>query len=70
MATATHVDGSASSFQYVTVESGQSLWQLAERSPRAPTRAMWSPTSCTLNQLAGADVQPGQRLAIPAQYSH
>ena len=23
-----------------------------------------------LNQLDGADVQPGQRLAIPAQYSH
>ncbi|MES1170720.1 MAG: LysM peptidoglycan-binding domain-containing protein [Leifsonia sp.] len=69
MAAATNVTG-ASSLQYVTVESGQSLWQLAsEIAPSADPRDVISDV-VHLNQLTGTDIQAGQRLAIPAQYSH
>jgi LysM repeat protein len=69
MAAATNVSG-ASSLQYVTVESGQSLWQLAsEIAPSADPRDVISDV-VHLNQLTGTDIQAGQRLAIPARYSH
>jgi hypothetical protein len=61
-------EASNASLQYVTVEAGQSLWQLAtELAPTADPREVVSDIS-HLNQLASSDVQPGQRLAIPAQY--
>jgi hypothetical protein len=79
MATATQVGSSATfeaatfdavTFKYVTVASGQSLWQLAAAlAPSADPRDVVSDI-VHLNQLDGADVQPGQQLAIPAQYSH
>ncbi|MHB1171702.1 MAG: LysM peptidoglycan-binding domain-containing protein [Lacisediminihabitans sp.] len=69
VATATD-HGSSTRLQYVTVEAGQSLWQLAETiAPTADPRDVISDL-VHLNQLAGTDVQPGQQLAIPAQYSH
>lgn len=69
MATATST-GSSTAFQYVTVEAGQSLWQLAlQIAPSADPREVISDV-VQLNQLASADVQVGQRLAIPARYSH
>ena len=73
MATATQTGSSATfeaaTFDYVTVASGQSLWQLAAAlAPSADPRDVVSDI-VHLNQLDGADVQPGQRLAIPAQYS-
>ena len=56
------------SFDYVTVESGQSLWQLAETvAPTADPRDVIADI-VSLNQLEGTDIEPGQRLAIPAQY--
>ena len=56
------------SFSYVTVESGQSLWQLAETlAPTADPRDVIADI-VSLNQLTGTDIEPGQRLAIPAQY--
>jgi predicted Zn-dependent protease len=79
MATATPTGGSATgeaatfnaaTFKYVTVAPGQSLWQLAATlAPSVDPRDVVSDI-VHLNQLDGADVQPGQRLAIPAQYSH
>lgn len=55
--------------QYVTVGAGESLWQLAETvAPSADPRDVVSEI-VHLNQLSGADVQAGERLAIPAQYS-
>jgi LysM repeat protein len=73
MATATQTGSSATfeaaTFDYVTVASGQSLWQLAAAlAPSADPRDVVSDI-VHLNQLDGADVQPGQRLAIPVQYS-
>lgn len=60
---------SSASFEYVTVASGESLWDLAvwispESDPREVVSALVS-----LNQLQSSDVQPGQRLAVPAAYS-
>jgi len=57
-------------FSYVTVEGGQSLWQLAtELAPSADPREVVSDIT-HLNQLSSSDVHPGQRLAIPAQYAN
>jgi hypothetical protein len=59
----------AATFDHVTVASGQSLWQLAAvLAPSADPRDVVSDI-VHLNQLDGADVQPGQQLAIPVQYS-
>ncbi|MEJ3404935.1 LysM peptidoglycan-binding domain-containing protein [Rathayibacter sp. YIM 133350] len=60
--------GAGQSFEYVTVQSGQSLWQLAEQlAPSADPRDVIADI-VSLNQLASTDIEPGQRLAIPAQY--
>lgn len=68
MAAATNVASSAS-LPYVTVEAGQSLWQLAGQiAPSSDPRDVIADL-IHLNQLAGTDVQAGQRLAIPARYA-
>ncbi|MFF2052237.1 LysM peptidoglycan-binding domain-containing protein [Leifsonia sp. NPDC058194] len=59
------------SFQHVTVESGDSLWAVAERiAPSADPRDVIA----DLVQLNGLDgsgvVSPGQQLAIPSKYAH
>lgn len=69
VATATSA-GPAHPLQYVTVESGESLWQLAETvAPQADPRDVVADIA-KLNQLDGSTINAGQRLAIPAQYSH
>jgi len=60
--------GSATTFDYVTIQSGQSLWQLAQRiAPAADPREVIAEI-VNLNQLPSESVQPGQRLALPAEY--
>ena len=60
---------STATFQYVTVEPGESLWQVAQEvAPAADPRDVVADI-LTLNNLSSGEVQPGQRLAIPAQYS-
>ena len=62
--------GSSATFQYVTVEPGESLWQLAETvAPTADPRDVVA-NILNLNDLSSGEVQPGQRLAIPPQYTH
>jgi hypothetical protein len=57
------------SFEYVSIAPGQSLWQLAEQvAPQADPREVVADI-LTLNNMRSGDVQPGQKLAIPAQYS-
>jgi len=57
-------------FEYVTVEPGESLWQLAESvAPNADPRDVIAGI-LNLNDLSSGEVQPGQRLAIPAQYAN
>ncbi|CAN5186759.1 hypothetical protein BH09ACT6_BH09ACT6_18010 [soil metagenome] len=62
-------DSGSTSFEYMTVEGGQTLWQLAtEIAPKADPREVVSDI-VHLNGLANSDVQAGQRLAIPAAYA-
>lgn len=62
--------GSTASFQYVTVDPGESLWQLAETiAPAADPRDVVAEI-LTLNDLSSGEVQAGQRLAIPSKYGH
>ena len=59
----------STSFDYVQVESGQSLWQLAATvAPDADPRDVVADI-VHLNRLTSTDVQPGQRLAVPLQYA-
>jgi LysM repeat protein len=58
--------GDPTDLAYVQVESGQSLWQIAEDvAPERDPRDVVSEI-VRLNGLPGADVQAGQQLAIPA----
>lgn len=61
--------GQATTFEHVQVQNGQSLWQLAASiAPDADPRDVISDI-LHLNQLDSADVHPGQKLAVPAEYS-
>jgi hypothetical protein len=58
----------AVAFEYVTVDAGQSLWELAQSiAPKQDPRDVIADI-VNLNQLASEAVQPGQRLALPAGY--
>lgn len=60
---------STASFEYISVASGESLWDLAAWiAPEADPRDVVADI-VELNQLATTEVHPGQRLAIPAEYS-
>jgi hypothetical protein len=62
-------DLSIADFEYVTVEPGQSLWQVAESvAPGADPRDVISDVM-RLNGLESSVVHPGERLAIPSAYS-
>ena len=55
-------------FDYVTIQSGQSLWQLAESvAPTSDPRDVIAEI-VSLNQLPSENVQPGQRLALPTRF--
>lgn len=59
---------SVAPMHYVTVQGGETLWQLAgEVAPKADPREVVADI-VNLNQLASSDLQAGQRLAIPTQY--
>jgi len=63
-------DVSSIAFEHVTVQPGESLWQLAgEIAPSHDPREVVSDL-VQLNQLGSAEVQPGQSLAVPLKYSH
>ena len=63
------LSGSDASFQYVTVASGQTLWQVAqELAPTADPRDVIAEI-VKLNQLSSPDVFAGQQLAIPSTYA-
>ena len=63
-------DLSTGQFEYVTVMAGQSLWELAiDLDPDADPRDVIYDV-LQLNQLSSSQVHPGQRLAIPAAYTH
>lgn len=56
-------------FHTVTIQSGESLWQLAEeQAPNSDPRDFVQDV-VDLNNLPSAAVQAGQKLAIPTQYT-
>ena len=60
------LEGSTVPFEYVTVEAGQTMWQLAEElAPQSDPRDVIAQI-VQFNQLDGADVYAGQELAIPS----
>lgn len=59
----------ASSFVTVVVAPGDSLWAIAEEvAPQADPRDVVD-AIVRLNALGGVTVEPGQELAIPAEYA-
>lgn len=63
------LSGSDVAFQYVTVGSGQTLWQVAQRlAPSADPRDVIADI-VKLNQLSTPDVFAGQQLAVPTAYA-
>jgi hypothetical protein len=62
------IGGSGTSFSYVTVGAGESLWSVAERiAPTADPREVITDLQ-TLNGLDSSAVSAGQSLAVPSQY--
>ncbi|ROP58486.1 hypothetical protein [Curtobacterium sp. ZW137] len=56
-------------FQTVTIEPGETLWQLAEQTaPNADPRDFIQDV-VSLNALDGSGVQAGEQIAIPAKYA-
>lgn len=63
------LEGSDVPFEYVTVQSGQSLWEIAETvAPNDDPRDVISGL-VSLNQLDSVDIAAGQELALPPQYT-
>ncbi len=53
------------SFTYVTVHSGDTLWSLAETYAGDSDPRDWIAELVTLNALESNNLQPGQKLALP-----
>lgn len=50
---------------YISVQGGESLWSLAERHAVGTDPQEWMYELIRLNGLTSAELQPGQRLALP-----
>ena len=56
-------------FDYVTIQSGESLWHIAQNiAPSADPRDVIAEI-VSLNRLSIDSVEPGQRLALPLAYT-
>lgn len=55
----------AADFEYITIESGQTLWDLAEQVAPGSNPQDWMQDVVNLNGLTSTDLKPGQRLALP-----
>ena len=68
-ATATMDVAPAESYEYVTIVTGQSLWEVAgDIAPAADPRDVVADI-LSFNGMSSAELFPGQRLALPPQYS-
>jgi hypothetical protein len=57
-------------FDTVTVQPGETLWQLAEQTAPESDPRDFVQDVVSLNALDGSGVQAGQEIAIPAQYGN
>lgn len=62
-------DAATDSLTWVTVDGGQSLWDLAAEIAPTEDPREFAAQVAAFNQLDGAVLQPGQKLAIPPQYT-
>ncbi len=63
-------EAGTTTFHYVSVAPGESLWQLAETiAPHSDPRDVIADIQ-NLNNLRSSDLQPGQQIAIPSKYAH
>jgi hypothetical protein len=67
-AVASH-DSATDSLTWVTVDGGQSLWDLAAEIAPADDPREFAAQVVSFNQLASSEIQPGQELAIPTRYT-
>lgn len=68
-AIATSASSAVVEFDYLTINAGESLWQVAERiAPSSDPRDVVADI-VSLNQLSTSSVESGQRIAIPSAYS-
>lgn len=58
-------DAVKADFTYVTIHSGESLWQLAGKIAPNEDPRDWITKVVNLNALTSAEVAPGQRIALP-----
>jgi len=65
---AANLEPASDTFTYVTVESGQSLWDIAADVAPGVDPREFAAEVASLNQLGSAELQPGQQLAIPHEY--
>ncbi|HEY4270147.1 MAG TPA: LysM peptidoglycan-binding domain-containing protein [Galbitalea sp.] len=62
--------GSSSPLSTVTVQPGQTLWQVATKvAPQSDPRDVINDIM-SVNRLTTATIQPGEKLEIPAKYEH
>lgn len=60
-----NVTSASVEFQYITVSAGQTLWSLAEDLAPGQDPRDWIVDVVNLNGLVSAEVQPGQKIALP-----
>lgn len=56
---------SSTQFHYITVHGGDTLWSVAEKYAGDVDTREWIAQLVTLNALDQAQLQPGQRIALP-----
>lgn len=56
---------SVSEFQYVTVSTGQSMWELANVYAQGEDPRDWIAEVVSLNNLQTSQLQAGQQIALP-----
>lgn len=62
-------DSATDTLTWVTVDGGQSLWDLAAEIAPTEDPREFAAQVAAFNQLASSEIQPGQRLAIPTRYT-
>jgi hypothetical protein len=62
-------DAASDSLTWVTVDAGQSLWDLAAEIAPAEDPREFAAQVAAFNQLESTVIQPGQELAIPPRYA-
>jgi predicted Zn-dependent protease len=64
-AAANNSSANPAKFEYVTIQAGQTLWDLAEQVAPNSNPQDWMQDVVNLNGLTSTDLKPGQRLALP-----